>query len=85
MQTRGPLACPDVRALITDYLEDALHWADRARLEAHLARCAWCQERLATTKQMIRWLGQLRAPPLQPAARRALLDLFRAWKARAAE
>ena len=85
MQTRGPLACRDVRALITDYLENALHWADRARLEAHLARCAWCQAHLETTKQTIRWLGQLPAPPLQSAARRACLDLFRAWKARAAD
>jgi len=85
MQTSGPLACPGARALITDYLENALHWADRARLEAHFARCAWCQARLDRTKQTIRWLGQLPTPLLQPASRRAALDLFRAWKARAAD
>jgi anti-sigma factor RsiW len=85
MQTSGPLACQDARALIADYLENALHWADRARLEAHFARCTGCQARLDTTKQTIRWLGQLPAPPLEPAARRACLDLFRAWKARAAD
>ncbi len=80
MQTQGPLTCQAAVERTGDYLEGALHWADHARLEAHLERCASCRAYLAGMQQTIRWLGQLGTPTVQPAARRACLAIFRAWK-----
>ena len=37
----GELPCVRVVELITEYLDDALPDADRARLEAHLDDCRW--------------------------------------------
>jgi anti-sigma factor RsiW len=80
MRTQRAWTCQAVVERISDYLEGALHWADRARLEAHLAHCANCRAYLAELQQTIRWLGQLGRPTVQPATRRACLAIFRAWK-----
>jgi predicted anti-sigma-YlaC factor YlaD len=79
-RTQGPVSCPHVVELVTDYLEGALHWADRARVEGHLEHCEPCRIYLQQMQQTIRWLGRLAAPTTRPAARQSCLELFRAWK-----
>jgi anti-sigma factor RsiW len=70
--------CQQLVELITDYLESALDPLERASFEAHLAFCTGCRNYLS---QMQRTVDALEyAPPLPPAERAALLDLFRAWK-----
>ena len=76
----GPVSCPLVVELCTDYLEGALHWADRARVEGHLERCEPCRVYLQQIQQTVRWLGQLGTPAIRPDARQSCLELFRAWK-----
>ncbi len=51
--------------LITDALAGAASPADRARLDAHLARCAACRERFAEEEHLVQLLHA--APPLQPS------------------
>ena len=37
------MPCRELVELVTDYLEDRLSPADRARFEAHLAECEYCE------------------------------------------
>jgi anti-sigma factor RsiW len=76
------MPCRELVELITDYLEDCLSPADRARFEAHLAGCEGCRTYLEQFRQTIRVLGRLPEESLSPHARGALLDAFRGWSRR---
>ena len=76
------MPCRELVELVTDYLENRLSAADRARFEAHLAACDACRLYLEQFQQTIRTLGRLPEESLSPDARRALLQAFRGWKAR---
>ncbi len=39
---KSDLICQDLIELVTDYLEDALSASERARFEAHIADCPYC-------------------------------------------
>ena len=75
-----PITCRELVELVTDYLEDALPAADRARFEDHLAECEHCTEYLAQMRATIAVLGRLPAESLPDVARDRLLAAFRDWK-----
>ena len=74
------MSCRELVQVVTDYLEDTLPEADRARLEAHLATCPYCEEYVAQMRQTIQALGELPAEPIDPARQEKLLSAFRGWR-----
>lgn len=75
------LACREVVELVTNYLEDALPAADRARFEAHISACPHCTLYLQQFRQTIAATGRLQEEDVAPEAKEALLNAFRNWKA----
>ncbi len=76
----GELSCKELVELVTEYLEDALDRAARARFEEHLATCPGCRVYLEQIRQTISALGKLTEEAIPPEARRELLQAFRNWK-----
>jgi anti-sigma factor RsiW len=75
------LTCRELVELVTEYLEDRLSEADRARFEAHLRLCPDCTEYVEQMRSTLRALGRLPEQRLSPTARADLLQAFRAWHA----
>jgi anti-sigma factor RsiW len=75
--TRDPLVCREFVELVTDYLEGALPAGERARFEAHLAECDGCAGYLEDMRRLVGSLRETPQPPVDPAAREALLEAFR--------
>jgi anti-sigma factor RsiW len=76
----GPeLTCQELVELVTDYLEDALEPAERARFEAHIATCAGCAAYLAQMRTTLELVGATAALEARPEVS-ALLERFRDWK-----
>lgn len=75
-----PLACRQLVALVTEYLEDALSPVDHARFEEHLALCPMCQTHLAQMRATIRELGALRERDIDPDVLAEMQTLFRDWR-----
>ena len=73
------MSCRELVELITDYLEDRLSPADRARFDAHLAECRPCRAYLDQFRRTITLLGHLPEEALSDEARDALLTAFRRW------
>jgi anti-sigma factor RsiW len=73
------MPCRELVELVTDYLEDRLPPADRARFEAHLEQCDACRTYLDQFRATIRALGRLPEESLSLEARTTLLDAFRGW------
>jgi anti-sigma factor RsiW len=73
------MPCRELVELVTDYLEDRLSPSERARFEAHLAECEYCETYLEQMRQTIRALGRLPEESLSAEARDALLTAFRDW------
>jgi anti-sigma factor RsiW len=80
MSSVDDLSCQELVELVTDYLEDAMPTAERARFEVHLMACRGCQTYLEQMRQTIRLLGCVTEESVDPDARNQLLDLFRNWK-----
>ena len=74
------MTCQELVELITDYLEDALPPAERARFEAHLGRCDGCTNYLDQMRRTIALSGRLTEESIAPRAHEELLDVFRDWK-----
>jgi anti-sigma factor RsiW len=74
------LTCQELVELVTEYLEQTLPPADRARFEAHLAGCRGCRTYLEQMRQTIQLLGTVPEETISPDAQAALLDTFREWK-----
>jgi predicted anti-sigma-YlaC factor YlaD len=79
------MTCKELVELVTEYLEAALPPEERARFEAHLSRCAGCQNYFDQMQQTLRLTGRLTEEALSPPARDELLRIFRDWKAHAEE
>jgi anti-sigma factor RsiW len=77
---RRALVCREAVELMTDYLDDVLPRADRARLEAHLAGCPHCSEYLAQLRVTIDALGRAAPEDLEPEALDELVSLYRRWR-----
>jgi anti-sigma factor RsiW len=80
MSLSQDLTCQELVELVTDYLEDALPSADRARLEAHLAECEGCANYVDQMRQTIEVVGALREDHVEAEARDALLAAFRDFR-----
>jgi anti-sigma factor RsiW len=74
-------ACQEFVELVTDYLDGALDRRTRRRFEAHLAACDGCEAYLEQIRATVATAGSLRAAPLAPETRAALLALFDGWAA----
>jgi len=76
------LTCQELVELVTDYLEGALPASERARFEAHLADCPYCDAYLDQMRRTIRVVGSRRESKVAPEAEAEaeLLRRFRAWK-----
>jgi len=77
---RRPMDCIEFVERVTEYLEDALDAADRARIDAHLEICADCARVLdqwRRTVDLVGHLGAEAADELDAATRAKLLAAFR--------
>ena len=74
------MPCRELVEVITDYLEDRLSPADKARFEAHLAECEACRMYVAQFRHTIRALGGLPEESLSPEVRSKLLAAFRGFR-----
>jgi len=74
------LSCRELVELVTDYFEDALPPAERARFEAHVAACGGCTRYVEQLRATIAAVGRLEPGAVPPDAEAALLDAFRDWK-----
>jgi anti-sigma factor RsiW len=73
------LTCQQLVELVTDYFENTLGPADRARFEAHVAGCPGCDaylEQMRTTLEVVGATAALEAAPEVSA----VLEAFRDWK-----
>lgn len=82
MGARRPKAmmCQELVEVITDYLEDTLSPADRARFEAHLEVCPHCTRYLEQFRTTVREVGSLRSSDLSEELAGHLLEAFRGWR-----
>ena len=74
------MTCREFVELVTDYFEDALSPADRARFEAHISGCDGCTMYLRQMREMLDLLGELPTESISPQAEAELLATFRDWK-----
>jgi anti-sigma factor RsiW len=74
------MVCVELVEWITEYLDDALSAADRARFERHLAGCVDCTGYLDQMRKTIQLSGRLRESDIEPQARAALLRVFEEWQ-----
>jgi len=74
------LRCVEAVALITDYLEGALSWRSRRRLERHLRGCANCSTYLEQMKATIAAAGRVEPEALSDEARAELIALYRRFR-----
>jgi putative zinc finger protein len=65
--------------LVTDYFENALGPADRARFEAHVAECPGCDIYLSRTQTTLKLVGATAGLETGPDVS-ALLDAFHDWR-----
>jgi anti-sigma factor RsiW len=79
--TGRELTCRELVELVTDYFEDRMAPAERARFERHLEVCESCQAYVDQMRQTLAALGRLPEEELSPEAREALLAAFEDWKA----
>jgi predicted anti-sigma-YlaC factor YlaD len=74
-----PLTCQELVELVTDYFENALGPADRARFDAHLAECPGCGLYLDQMQTTLALAGATAGLEARPEVS-ALLDAFRDWR-----
>jgi anti-sigma factor RsiW len=73
------MTCEELVELVTDYLDDALDPAERARFDAHVASCPGCAAHLTqmrATVAIVRAAAELESRPEVSG----LLEAFRTWK-----
>lgn len=74
------ITCADALELLTDFLEEALSPADRARLHQHLAGCEACAAYLDQLRTTVTLVGTMKgddAFEVNEQTMAGLLDLFR--------
>ena len=71
------LSCKELVELVTEYLEDALPLAERARVDEHLVGCPFCRIYLEQMRATIRAVGHLPEASVSPEALQSLLEAFR--------
>jgi predicted anti-sigma-YlaC factor YlaD len=78
--TTDALTCRELAEIVTDYLEDALPPAERARFEDHLSMCSGCRAYLDQMRRTLSALGTLPEATIPQQSRDDLLHAFRTWK-----
>lgn len=76
------LTCRELVEIVTDYLDDALPPAERARFEEHLSICSGCRAYLDQMRHTLTALGTLPEETIPQQSRDDLLHAFRTWKQR---
>ena len=74
------MTCRELVELVTDYLDDQLDPAQRARFDEHLGECPPCVVYVAEMRMTIAALGRIPPESLSPEAERELLAAFRDWR-----
>jgi len=74
------LTCKELTEVLTDYLEGVMSAEDRARFDAHLARCEGCVTYVEHMRQAIATVHALHPDDVEATAPDDLLEAFRAWK-----
>ena len=74
------MTCQELVELVTDYLEERLPAADRARFDEHLAGCPFCTIYLDQMRSTIRAMGRLPEKSMSPEALEELLAHFQDWR-----
>jgi len=74
------MTCQELVELVTDYVEGVLPEPERARLDAHLAECPYCEEYIAQMRQTIDALGELSLEVISRERHEQLLESFRGWR-----
>ena len=80
MTSPTDMTCQELVELVTEYFENTLPPADRARFEAHIGICPPCRNYLAQMEQTIHLSGQLTEEAIAPDVQQELLRTFRNWK-----
>lgn len=78
--TLPEMPCQELVEVVTDYLEGRMSSVDRARFEAHIADCEYCEIYLEQMRLTIRTLGRIPEESLSDDARETLLSAFRSWR-----
>ena len=79
MNGAGEMTCRELVDVITEYLEDALADAERARFEEHIGGCRYCATYLDQMRDTVAALGELPEESVSAEARAELLEAFRGW------
>ncbi|MFH0843939.1 MAG: zf-HC2 domain-containing protein [Pseudomonadota bacterium] len=58
------MACEEIRALLSEYMDDVIDKENRARIESHLSACEGCRKELASLRALVRQMGDL--DPVSP-------------------
>jgi anti-sigma factor RsiW len=74
------LVCQQAVELMTDYLEGALSWRQRRRLEKHLRGCPHCRAYLEQMRITIAAMGEVETEPLDAETRDDLIELFQRYR-----
>ena len=74
------LTCQELVELVTDYLEEAMPASERARFEAHIVDCPYCDAYLDQMGRTIRVVGDQPVITVAPETEAELLRRFRSWK-----
>jgi anti-sigma factor RsiW len=74
------LVCQQAVELMTDYLEEALPWRQRRRLEKHLRGCPHCHAYLEQMRITIAAMGRVEPDSLDAEMRQDLIELFHRYR-----
>jgi anti-sigma factor RsiW len=74
------LTCQELVELVTEYFENALAPADRARFEEHIMTCPPCRAHLDQMRSTLIVLGRVPEDAVSADAEQSLLEAFRDWK-----
>jgi anti-sigma factor RsiW len=74
------ISCYQAVALVSDYLEGALSWRDRRRLERHLEGCDACSAYLEQMREIIDLCGEVGPEDLSDEAVARLVDVFEKYQ-----
>ena len=80
----GRFACVEFVELVTEYLEDSVEDAVRAKIEDHLRLCEGCRNYVGEVQATIATMGRMgeETAPDEPAdpVRAGLIAAFRLWR-----
>jgi anti-sigma factor RsiW len=76
----GDLTCRELVELVSDYLDDELPAAERARFDSHIGGCEACTAYVEQMRITLTVVGSIPPDGISPEAERELLAAFRGWK-----